>query len=92
MSHTIRGKQKLLVRVRRIRGQMAAVERALEKERGCEELMHLIASARAAIAGLMAEVMEDHVQTHLVKRKRQPEDSKQKAAKQLLAVVRTYLR
>lgn len=83
MSHTIRQKHKLLVRVRRIRGQIEAVERGLENEIGCERVMHLIASARAAIAGLMAEVIEDHVETHL---------SKPNATKELLSVIRTYLR
>lgn len=84
MSHTIRQKHKLLVRVRRIRGQMEAVERGLENEIGCERVMHLIASARAAIAGLMAEVVEDHVETHLSK--------PNAATKELLSVIRTYLR
>ena len=56
MTHTIREKQKLLARVRRIRGQVEAVERALESETGCEQVMHLLSGTRAAMAGLMAEV------------------------------------
>ena len=56
MTHTIREKQKLLARVRRIRGQVEAIERALDGEAGCERVMHLIAGVRGAIAGLMAEV------------------------------------
>ncbi len=46
MSHTIRGKKKLLARVRRVRGQAEAIERALDGEAGCELVMHLIAGAR----------------------------------------------
>jgi FrmR/RcnR family transcriptional regulator, repressor of frmRAB operon len=92
MSHTIREKRKLLIRVRRILGQMKAVERGLENEVGCEQIMHLIASARAAMAGLMSEVVADHVQTHLVKPERQPVASRREAAEELLAVVRAYLR
>ena len=61
MTHTIREKQKLLARVRRIRGQVEAIERALEGEAGCEPVMHLIAGTRGAMAGLMAEVVEDHI-------------------------------
>ena len=56
MSHTVRQKQKLLARVRRIRGQVEAIERALESEAGCAQVMHLIAGARGAMSGLMAEV------------------------------------
>ena len=68
MSHTIREKQKLLNRVRRIRGQVEAIERALDTEAGCEQVMHLIAGCRGAINGLLAEVVEDHIRAHLVER------------------------
>jgi DNA-binding FrmR family transcriptional regulator len=92
MSHTVREKQKLLARVRRIRGQVDAVERALEAEAGCEAVMHLLASTRAAMAGLMAEVVEDHVRTHLVDAEIHPGALDGQAADALLTVVRTYLK
>jgi DNA-binding FrmR family transcriptional regulator len=92
MTHTIREKQKLLARVRRIRGQIEAIERALDGEAGCEQLMHLIAGARGAMAGLMAEVVEDHVRTHLVDAGKYPSALNKLAAEQLLDVVRTYLK
>ena len=92
MTHTIQDKQKLLARVRRIRGQVEAIERALETEAGCERVMHLLAGARGAMAGLMAEVVEDHVRTHLVDAEAHPGALNTEAAEQLLDVVRTYLR
>lgn len=92
MAHTTRQKGKLLARARRIRGQVEAIERALETELGCERVLHLIASSRAAMAGLMAEVMEDHVHEHLVDAKRHPNALNKEAAEQLLAVIRTYLK
>ena len=92
MSHTIRDKQKLLARIRRIRGQVEGIERALEAEAGCETVMHLIAGARGAMAGLMAEVVEDHVRTHLVDAEKHPHALNTEAAEQLLDVVRTYLK
>lgn len=92
MTYTVREKQKLLARVRRIRGQVEAVERALEAESGCEEVMHLLASTRAAMAGLMAEVVEDHVLTHLVDAEKHPGALNGEAAEALLSVVRTYLK
>ncbi len=88
MTHTVREKQKLLARVRRLRGQIEAIERALETEAGCEPVMHLIAGARGAMAGLMAEVVEDHVRTHLA----DPAALNRDAVEQLLGVVRTYLK
>ncbi len=92
MSHTIREKHKLLSRVRRIRGQVEAIERALDDEGGCERVMHLIAAVRGATAGLMAEVMEDHVRNHLVAVERRPGAGDADAAEQLIEVVRTYLK
>jgi DNA-binding FrmR family transcriptional regulator len=92
MSHTIRDRQKLLKRVRRIRGQVEGIERALATESGCEQVLHLIAGVRGAMAGLMAEVVQDHVRTHLVDPKKHPGALNSDAAEQLLDVVRTYLR
>jgi DNA-binding FrmR family transcriptional regulator len=92
MSHTVREKQKLLARVRRIRGQVEAIERALDDEAGCEKVMHLIAGVRGAVAGLMAEVVEDHVRRHLVDTEEHPDALNTEAAEQLLEVVRTYLK
>jgi FrmR/RcnR family transcriptional regulator, repressor of frmRAB operon len=92
MSHTIREQKKLLARVRRIRGQVDSIERALSSEAPCEQVMHLIAGARGAMAGLMAEVVEDHVRSHLVDAEIHPGALNKEAAEQLLDVVRTYLK
>lgn len=91
MSHTIREKKKLLGRVRRLRGQVEAIERALEGEAGCEVVMHLIAGVRGATSGLMAEVVEDHVRTHLTDADGRRGDGAS-AADELVDVVRAYLR
>jgi DNA-binding FrmR family transcriptional regulator len=92
MSHTIREQKKLLARVRRIRGQVEGIERALASEAGCHQVMHLIAGARGAMAGLMAEIVEDHVRSHLVDTEKYPNALDTEAADQLLDVVRTYLK
>jgi DNA-binding FrmR family transcriptional regulator len=92
MSHTIREKRKLLARIRRIRGQVEGIERALDSEADCDQVMHLIAGVRGAMAGLMAEVVEEHVRTHLVDARKYPKAFNTKAAEQLLDVVRTYLK
>ncbi len=78
--------------MRRIRGQVEGIERALESQAGCDQVMHLIAGARGAMAGLMAEIVEDHVRTHLVDSEKHPEALNTDAAEQLLDVVRTYLK
>lgn len=92
MAHTTREKSKLIARVRRIRGQAEAVERALEAETGCSEVLQLIASMRGAMNGLMAEVMEDHIRMHVVDPVRDPDADRAKGAEELIDVVRTYLK
>jgi DNA-binding FrmR family transcriptional regulator len=92
VAHTIREKSKLLTRVRRIRGQVEAVERALEAETGCAELLQLIASVRGAMNGLMAEVMEDHIRLHVVDPPHEPDPDRARGAEELIDVVRSYLK
>jgi DNA-binding FrmR family transcriptional regulator len=92
VSHTSRDKMKLLNRVRRIRGQIEAVERALEQEIGCADVLQLIAGARGAINGLMQEVMEDHIRMHLLASGPECADQRTEAAEELIEVVRTYLK
>ena len=92
MSHTIREKQKLIARIRRIRGQAEAVERALEAEIGCADVLMLVASMRGAINGLTAELMEDHIRHHVVDPDRDPDPDRAQGAAELIDVVRTYLK
>jgi DNA-binding FrmR family transcriptional regulator len=92
MAHTIREQKKLLARVGRVRGQIEAIERALNDEAGCERIMHMIAGVRGSVAGLMAEVVEDHVRTHLVDPDKNPGALNAEAADQLIEVVRAYLK
>ncbi len=92
MSHTIREKTKLLGRVRRIRGQVEALERALEAEKGCTEVLHQIAAVRGAMNGLMAEVIEDHIQTHIANPAITRDAERSKGADELIDVVRAYLK
>ncbi|MDX3928815.1 MAG: Ni(II)/Co(II)-sensing transcriptional repressor DmeR [Shinella sp.] len=90
MSHTIREKSKLLGRVRRLKGQMEAAERALEAERPCGEVLQLLASIRGALNGLTAEVMEDHLQEHIMAATDEAE--RRRAAEELAEVIRSYVR
>ena len=66
MGHTVLHKKALLHRVRRIRGQIEAVERALDEERGCAEVMLTLAASRGAIHALMVELMSEHLRSHVV--------------------------
>ena len=65
MAHTTKGKAKLLARVRRIRGQTDALEKALGSETDCAAVLQQIAAIRGAVNGLMSEVLEHHLRDHL---------------------------
>jgi DNA-binding FrmR family transcriptional regulator len=92
VSHTVREKSKLRSRVRRIRGQVEALERSLDDEKGCAEILHQIAAVRGAINGLMAEVLEEHVHTHVADPSISSDAERERGAKELIDVLRAYLR
>jgi DNA-binding FrmR family transcriptional regulator len=91
LSHTARQKTKLLARVRRIRGQVEAVERALEAEAGCTDILHLLAASRGAMNGLMLEVIDDHVREHVAAGELS-QAARTEGADELLDVIRSYLK
>ena len=92
MAHTSRDKERLLARVRRIRGQLDAVERALQAEQECVDVLQLIAACRGALNGLMAEVMEGHVRFHVLSKNHARNSPEARAADELIDVIRTYLK
>lgn len=91
MAHTMKEKTKLLNRVRRMRGQIEAVERALESEASCADILHLLSAARGAMNGLVTEVVEDHIREHVAHPDLQ-DDERAQGAEELVAVIRTYLK
>jgi DNA-binding FrmR family transcriptional regulator len=92
MTHVVHEKQKLLNRIRRLRGQVDGIERALETDAGCNEIMRQLATVRGAINGIMAEVVEDHIQMHMVDANRKPTKKEIEAADELVEVLRSYIR
>lgn len=89
MGHVTSNKEQLLARVRRIAGQMAAIEKAIAGDAGCSAVLHQVAGARGAINGLMDELIEDHVREHVA----HPDlDAAERAAgaEELIAAIRRY--
>jgi DNA-binding FrmR family transcriptional regulator len=73
-----------------VRGQIDAIERALEAEDSCTQVMAILTAARGAINGMMAEVVEDHIQEHMMAAK--PTREEAQAADELIDVLRSYIR
>jgi len=90
MGHTIRQKDRLIARVRRLKGQLEGIERALEAESSCAEVLRQLASVRGAMNGLTAEVMEDHLQEHVLAAK--TEEERRQGVEDLAEVIRTYMK
>ena len=90
MSHQDRERAKLLNRVKRIRGQMDAVERTISGDENCADVLMLLAAVRGGVNGLMAEVLEDHIRLHLLKDGHEPITPD--LGEELIDLVRAYLK
>jgi DNA-binding FrmR family transcriptional regulator len=81
----------LINRVRRLRGQVDAIARALDGEASCSDLLQRITAARGAINGLLAEVLEEHIREHLAPADSGAEPVRADAAEELIEIIHSYL-
>ena len=92
MAHTQEEKKRLLNRVRRIIGQVGAIEKSLDHEGECSEVLHNIATCRGAMDALMAEVIEGHIRFHILDQHGKATDEQERAADDLVTALRAYLK
>ena len=92
MAHTIKDKKKLLHRVRRLRGQLNAIEKALDEEHDCSTVLLTLAACRGAMDALMAEIIEGHIRFHILDPKQKPTAEQTEAAQEVITVIRRYLK
>lgn len=91
MSHQEKEKQKLVARIKRIRGQVDSIERSLSGGDDCADILMLLANVRGGINSLMAEVLEDHIRNHMMTGEKH--DAQQiELAEDLIDLVRAYLK
>jgi DNA-binding FrmR family transcriptional regulator len=88
MSHTTREKLDLVNRTKKVVGQLESVERALNGDETCVDVLQRLAAARGAINSLMAELMEDHIRNHMPRNNKSSEE----ATEDLVEIVRSYLK
>jgi FrmR/RcnR family transcriptional regulator, repressor of frmRAB operon len=91
MAHTLKDHKKLLNRIRRIRGQLDAVERALEQEAGCAAVLQQATACRGALDGLIAQVVEGHIREHVIDPEAPRNDPRAQAAEELVEIVHSFL-
>lgn len=91
MPHSPAEKKRVLARVRRVRGQLDALERALEQGAACGPVLQQIAAVRGAINGLMAGVLESHLREGLAQA-RATDPPSPTPVDEVITLVRSYLR
>ncbi len=91
MSHTVKQREKLLARVRRIKGQAEGLEKLLTQDGECSKVLQQIAAVRGAINGLMGEVLESHIREHLGGHDVSPEE-RDADLEEVVSVLRSYLK
>jgi DNA-binding FrmR family transcriptional regulator len=92
MAHVTQKRDKLVLRIRRLRGQLDAAERAIETEAACTTVLQTLVACRGALNGLIAEVVEDHVRHHVVDPDKKPRSKAAQGARELIDVLKTYLK
>lgn len=84
--------KKILARVRRIRGQIEGIERAIEESTDCYAILQQTAAVRGALNGLMAELIDGHVRHHVLAASKSDKNGQEKGVQELMDIVRSYLR
>ena len=92
MGHVAKEKVKLLNRLKRLRGQIEAIERAVDGDEECANVLRQATSARGALDGFIAEIIEDHIREHMVDPKAGRDDPRVAAAEELVEIVHQYLK
>lgn len=92
MAHTAQDNKKLLNRVRRIRGQVDAIEKALTNGDDCSVVLQTVTACRGAMNGLMAEILEGHIRHHVLDPDGSSTTEQTAAAEDVIKLVRTYLK
>jgi len=90
--HTIRDRDKLIARVRRIRGQIEAVEKAITNEEDCSKVLTTVAACRGALTALTAEILEDHIRFHVMDPEAKPNSKRARSGEELIDIVRAFLK
>ena len=90
MAHTIANKGKLILRVKKIKGQLNSIEKALENETDCFKVLQQISASRSAIQSLMSEVLDGHIKEHLGNHVSQ--EQREKEIENLSSLLKSYLK
>lgn len=91
MAHVQLEKTKLLNRLKRIRGQIEGLERAIDNDSECARVLQQATACRGALEGFIGEVIEDHIREHMIDPALPNTSPSAQAAEELIAIVHSYL-
>lgn len=90
MAHINADKDKILLRIKKIKGQLGSIEKALESENDCFKILQQISASRGAIQSLMYEVLDGHIKEHLGNHV--SDEQREKEIENLTSLLKTYLK
>lgn len=74
----------------KIQGQSSALEKMLNREHECAEVLQQLAAIRGAVNGMMLQVIQGHLTDHVVK---EPEETQREAdLETVMQVIKSYLK
>jgi FrmR/RcnR family transcriptional regulator, repressor of frmRAB operon len=92
VAHLNRDSEKLLARVKKIRGQLNAAETGIAGGDDCSDVLMTLASCRGAMNALLVEILEGHIRGHVLDPGARPDSKRAQATNELIDVIRTYLK
>ena len=91
MAQGEKAKKKLLNRLRRLKGQIEAIERSVEKEHECAKILQQATSCRGALDGFIGEMLEQHIRKHVMEPSAAEDDPRRQAAEELVEIVHAFV-
>jgi CsoR family transcriptional regulator, copper-sensing transcriptional repressor len=82
-------KEQLLKRLKRVEGQVRGVERMVEEERYCVDVLTQIAAAQAALDKVALGLLDDHARRCVIEG---PDQLKEERTEELMAAVGRLMR
>jgi FrmR/RcnR family transcriptional regulator, repressor of frmRAB operon len=92
MGHVSKDKEKLLNRLKRLRGQIEAIHRSVEAGDECARVLQQATACRGALDGFIGEMIEGHIREHVVDPKLGRNSPEAVAAEELIEIVHQYLK
>ena len=90
MGHLIEDNKKVISRIKRIKGQLEAVERGLTEGKDCFEVLQTLSACRGGLNGLMGNLVEDHIKEHIMSNKDKAKTPQDKSSLELIKLLKTY--